>query len=75
MRRPHQGNVTRDIKIFILWDTGEHSQKEIASLITMQGYRCSSQTVRDALKRRERYAMFYVSQISRFLPNSHTTEK
>lgn len=59
MRRPHQGNVTRDIKIFILWDTGEHSHKEIASLITMQGYRCSSQTVRDALKRRKRYAMFY----------------
>jgi hypothetical protein len=72
--RPHQGNVKRDLKIFDLFDSGEYSQKQIATLVEMQGFRCSKQTVRDALKRRDRYQMFYARLISRFFPLSHTVK-
>ena len=75
MRRPHQGNVRRDLKIFVLHDSGLYSQKQIASLIVCEGFSCSSQTVRDALKRRGRYQMFYNEQFSRFLTDSHTVKK
>lgn len=66
-RRPHQGNVRRDIKIFILFDSGQFSQKQIASLVATEGFHCTKHTVYDALKRRERYALFYEQQISDFL--------
>ncbi len=73
--RPHQGNVRRDVRIFILFDAGESSHKQIASQVTCEGMHCTTQTVRDALKRRERYRMFYDKQISRFLPVSHTVQE
>ena len=64
--RPHQGNIKRDVKIFVLYDSGEHSPKEIAALITMQGYHCTTKIVRHALKRRERYPGFYVETLRHF---------
>lgn len=61
MSKPHIGNLRRDFRIFVLYDSGQYAPKQIARMMEI-----GRSLVYEAIRRREKYRKFYEEHFHEF---------